>query len=112
MFATAEDLLTPSGVLAVANKYSELGLPYELHIFQHGPHGYALADETSADGSSRYLNPAFAQWHGLSVQWLYRIFGAPSFEDKISPSYSFVLYKAPNTCDVSHSHFIGSCKHF
>lgn len=80
--ATAEDMLTAYGSLPVAKKYSELGLGYELHIFQHGPHGYALADETSADGSSRYLNPAFAQWHGLSVQWLYRIFGAPSFEDK------------------------------
>ena len=80
--ATAEDMLTGYGSLPVAKKYSELGLGYELHIFQHGPHGYALADETSADGSSRYLNPAFAQWHGLSVQWLHRIFGAPSFEDK------------------------------
>lgn len=80
--ATAEDMLTGYGSLPVAKKYSQLGLGYELHIFQHGPHGYALADETSADGSSRYLNPAFAQWHGLSVQWLYRIFGALTFEDK------------------------------
>ena len=82
LMATAEDMLTGFGALPVVRKYSELGLGYELHIFQHGPHGYALADETSADGSSRYLNPAFAQWHGLSVQWLHRIFGAPAFEDK------------------------------
>ena len=80
--ATAEDMLTGFGALPVAKKYSELGLGYELHIFQYGPHGYALADETSADGSSRYLNPAFAQWHGLSVQWLHRIFGEPTFEEK------------------------------
>jgi acetyl esterase/lipase len=80
--ATAEDLLTGYGALPVAQKYSSLGLGYELHIFQHGPHGYALADETSADGSSRYLNPAFAQWHDLSVQWLRRIFGAPTFVEK------------------------------
>ena len=80
--ATAEDLLTAYGALPVAQKYSKLGLGYELHIFQHGPHGYSLADETSADGSSQYLNPAFAQWHGLSVQWLYRIFGENRFIDK------------------------------
>ncbi len=80
--ATAEDMLTGYGALPVAQKYSRLGLGYELHIFQHGPHGYALADETSADGSSRYLNPAFAQWHDLSVQWLNRIFGAPTFVEK------------------------------
>ena len=82
LMATAEDMLTNYGALPVVRKYSELGLGYELHIFQHGPHGYALADATSADGSSRFLNPAFAQWHGLSVQWLQRIFGAPEFVDK------------------------------
>lgn len=82
LMATAEDVLTGYGALPVARKYSELGLGYELHIFQHGPHGYALASETSADGSSRYLNPSFAQWHGLSVDWLHRIFGAPTFEEK------------------------------
>lgn len=80
--ATAEDMLTGFGALPVAQKYSRLGLGYELHIFQHGPHGYALADETSADGSSRYLNPAFAHWHGLSVMWLHKLFGEPTFEDK------------------------------
>lgn len=82
LMATAEDILTAYGALPVAQAYSKLGLGYELHIFQHGPHGYALADETSADGSSRYLNPAFAQWHDLSVQWLHRTFGAPTFADK------------------------------
>ena len=80
--ATAEDMLTAYGALPVAQKYSKLGLGYELHIFQHGPHGYALADETSADGSSHYLNPAFAQWHDLSIRWLYRIFGENTFADK------------------------------
>ncbi len=80
--ATAEDILTAYGALPVAQKYSKLGLGYELHIFQHGPHGYALADETSADGSSQYLTPAFAQWHDLSIRWLYRIFGENTFTDK------------------------------
>ena len=80
--ATAEDPLTPFGALPVAQAYSKLGLGYELHIFQHGPHGYALADATSADGSSRQLNPAFAHWHELSVRWLLRTFGELTFEDK------------------------------
>ena len=80
--ATAEDALSPYGALTVVNKYSQLGLGYELHMFQHGPHGYALADETTADGSSQVLNPSFAQWHSLSVDWLHRIFGQPQFTDK------------------------------
>ena len=82
LVATAEDMLTGYGTLPVVQKYARLGLGYEVHIFQHGPHGYSLADATSADGSSRYLNEAFAQWHGLSVAWLQRIFGAPEHEDK------------------------------
>ena len=80
--ATAEEMLTGYGALPVANKYRQLGLGYELHVFQHGPHGYALADETTADGSSQVLNPSFAQWHNLSVDWLHRIFGELIFEDK------------------------------
>ena len=80
--ATAEDALSPFGALTVANKYSTLGLHYELHMFQHGPHGYSLADETTADGSSQVLNPSFAQWHSLSVDWLHRIFGELKFVDK------------------------------
>lgn len=82
MVATAEDMLTSYGALPVAQKYSEVGLGYELHIFQHGPHGYSLADETSADGSSQVINPAFAHWHDLSVSWLHKIFGAPVHVDK------------------------------
>ena len=80
--ATAEDGLSPFGALLVANTYSRLGKPYELHMFQHGPHGYSLADETTADGSSQVLNSSFAQWHQLSVDWLYRIFGENQFVDK------------------------------
>lgn len=82
MAATAEDLLTGHGALPVANAYNSLGLGYELHVFQHGPHGYALADETSADGSTQMLNESYAHWHDLSVNWLHRIFGAPVHGDK------------------------------
>ena len=82
MMATAEDGLSPYGALLVANAYSRLGMPYELHMFQHGPHGYSLADETCADGSNQVLNSSFAQWHQLSVDWLYRIFGENKFVDK------------------------------
>ena len=82
MMATAEDGLSPYGALLVANTYSRLGLPYELHMFQHGPHGYALADETSADGSNQVLNASFARWHEMSVDWLYRVWGQLTFNNE------------------------------
>lgn len=80
--ATAQDLLTPYGALAVTNRYSSLGLGYELHVFQHGPHGYSLADETAADGSSQMLNASYAHWLDLSVDWLHKIFGELTHTDK------------------------------
>ena len=82
LMATAEDMLTNYGALPVAQKYAALGLGYELHIFQHGPHGYSLADETTADGSCQMLNPAYAKWLDMSADWLHRLFGAPEFVDK------------------------------
>ncbi len=80
--ATAEDFLTGMGALPIAQKYCQLGLQYELHIFQHGPHGYSLANETTSDGSSRYMNAAFSQWQGLSVEWLHKVFGPLEYVDK------------------------------
>lgn len=82
LVATAEDMLTPYGALAVVNQYAKLGLGYELHIFQHGPHGYALANEVTADGSSQVLNAAYSTWQDLSVEWLKKVYGQPEFVDK------------------------------
>lgn len=91
MMATAEDALTPYGSLAIAKRYSDLGLGYELHVFQYGPHGYSLANETSAMGSSRKLDPSFAHWHKLSVDWILKTFGKPVFEDKNTSRMAVIL---------------------
>lgn len=80
--ATCEDLLTSICTMALVNAYNALGVKFELHIFQHGPHGYSLANEITSDGSNRYLNDAFSQWQELSVQWLHKIFGPLTFTDK------------------------------
>jgi len=82
LVATAPDFLTQFGALPIAQKYAGYGIPYELHIYGHGPHGYSLANETTSDGSSRYMNSAFAQWQGLCVEWLHKIFGPLTYEDK------------------------------
>ena len=80
--STAEDLLTPHGALPIAQKYSQFGTKYELHVFQYGPHGYALANEVSADGSANNMDASYAQWHELSVQWLHRTLGKPEMAEK------------------------------
>ncbi|MBQ7037488.1 MAG: alpha/beta hydrolase [Clostridia bacterium] len=47
-------------------------VPFELHVFSHGLHGYATADETTCD--ERWLDPALAEWIPLSIAWLKRNF--------------------------------------
>ena len=89
--ATAEDLLTTYGALPVAKAYSDLGKPYELHVFQYGPHGYSLANEVTADGSCQVIDPAFAQWQELSVLWLHRTFGKPEFVDKSTSKMAAIM---------------------
>lgn len=91
MMATAEDALTPYGALAIANRYSQLNLGYELHVFQYGPHGYSLADATSACGSSLKLDAAFAHWHALSVEWIYKTLGKLTFEAKKTGRMAAIL---------------------
>ena len=80
--STAEDMLTSFGALPLAKRYSDLRLGYELHIFQHGPHGYSLATDVSADGSSQVLNESYAKWLDMSVHWINKIFGEPTFVDR------------------------------
>lgn len=77
LVATAEDVLTSMSTMPLAQAYNQLGLKFELHIFQYGPHGYSLANEVTADGSAEMLEPQFAQWQELSVQWLHKTFGKP-----------------------------------
>ena len=80
--ATAEDMLTGFGALPLAKRYSDLHLGYELHIFQHGPHGYSLATDVAADGSSQVLNESYAKWLDMSVSWIHKTFGEPTFVDR------------------------------
>lgn len=82
LVATAEDYLTSFGALPVVNRYSQLGLPYEAHIFQHGPHGYSTADVAAANGSEGLVNDSVAHWLQLSVDWMMRIFGMPVLTNK------------------------------
>lgn len=89
--ATAEDMLTSFCTMPLVNTYNNLGLKFELHIFQYGPHGYSLANEVTADGSVQMLEPAFAQWQELSVQWLRKTFGKSAFVDKHTSRMAQIL---------------------
>lgn len=50
------------------------GVPCELHIFPNGNHGLSLSTPQVNVGGG---DESFAQWVGLSVKWLDRVFGNP-----------------------------------
>ena len=81
VFTTAEDSLTYGATLELALAYARQGLPCELHIFEKGPHGYALAEPSSADGSSQVIDPHAAKWLDLSAEWIFAVTGGLEHKD-------------------------------
>ena len=81
MFTTAEDTLTRKSTLDLVMAYEDQNCLLEYHLFQKGPHGYSLANEACADGSSQVINPHVEKWLDLSVEWLFSVFGELEFQD-------------------------------
>lgn len=72
LWHTADDELVPAkNSLLFAAALGEQGVPYELHIFDKGVHGLALADEVT-EANDRFINPHCQIWIDLAVKWLKR----------------------------------------
>ena len=66
IWTTADDGTVPSeSSLELACAYKRLGIPFELHVFEHGRHGLALATEEVNSPA-----PEVAKWVELSITWL------------------------------------------
>ena len=60
---TAEDTLIPvHNSLYMATAYADAGVPFELHVYPHGPHGMALANEITANGQASYIDSRYERW--------------------------------------------------
>lgn len=77
LWATVEDALVPVGqTLAMAQGLTEQKIPYELHVFEGGPHGLSLATQASA-ASQTAIRPDVACWIDLAECWLLCRFALP-----------------------------------
>ena len=47
----------------------EQDIPFELHIFEDGPHGLSLCDETSA-GKEEHINHRCKKWFEMAIDFL------------------------------------------
>ena len=51
---------------------AENGIPFEAHIFPHGPHGLALANEITAS-TATMIDDRIAEWPRLAAGWMKRL---------------------------------------
>lgn len=77
LWATAADALVPvENTIRMANALAKAGIPFEAHIFEDGPHGLSLADQSTA-GSLLELDADAAKWIDLAEAWLRKRFALP-----------------------------------
>ena len=60
---TAEDRLVPvQNALCIATAYANAKRPFELHVYPHGDHGFALATEVTSGGNTAFEDARYARW--------------------------------------------------
>ena len=77
IFASAEDNVVPiENSLKYAEALDSKGIPFEMHIFQKGYHGFSTGEESVYDkDEQRAYNEDTAVWVDLCLRWLDRLFG-------------------------------------
>ncbi|MBE6584204.1 MAG: alpha/beta hydrolase [Ruminococcaceae bacterium] len=55
--------------LLLGEAYSRAGVPFEMHIYPHGPHGIALANSLTDRGNPDFNNERIAEWVRLAAEW-------------------------------------------
>ncbi len=81
VFVTGDDKTCRKGCIQLVSAMENHDVPVEFHLFGFGPHGYSLANEACADGSSQVIDTHVAKWLDLSAEWLIKIFGGLEFTD-------------------------------
>ena len=71
LFATYDDQLVPvENTIKMGQALSDHGVPFEMHIFQKGKHGLALAKQFCSAGYQDNINDSVAAWFPLCIKWL------------------------------------------
>lgn len=74
LWSTAADNLIPiEQTTRMATSLAQNGIPFELHVFEEGPHGLSLADQTSSADAS-LMDKDAKKWTGLVEEWLLKRF--------------------------------------
>lgn len=67
LWTTFEDGLVPcENTMLFASALRKVGVPFEMHVFEKGPHGGATGDKTSCIANHR-----FGAWLDLACDWIF-----------------------------------------
>ncbi|NGP44622.1 alpha/beta hydrolase [Bacillaceae bacterium SIJ1] len=70
LWHTSEDTLVfAENSLQMATALAEKGVPYELHVFENGPHGLSLATDQTAR-EAHHINTSVEPWFNMAMTWL------------------------------------------
>ncbi len=79
MFHTYQDNVVPvENTLLFARALALADVPFEMHIFQRGGHGLAMAKRTTASSKRDDDAAGVEHWFALATAWLWRLFDPPS----------------------------------
>lgn len=71
---TADDVVVPvENALYTAEALSKQKIPFELHIYPHGPHGVACGNWQTSRGNSEWEDAAVARWIDDTVYWMSKV---------------------------------------
>lgn len=80
IWATTEDELVPvAHSLRMAHALADKAIPFEMHIFENGPHGLSLSTQASALVKMQ-IDPGVAKWIDLAEAWLMKRFALSVLE--------------------------------
>ena len=80
IFASRDDDVVPiTNSLSLAGALEKHGIPFELHIFGGGKHGYSLAKFHTSEDEPFRVDSHNAKWFALAVEWLKRTIGDVRF---------------------------------
>lgn len=80
LWTTSQDELVPAKqTLLMALALAKQGIEYEVHVFEKGKHGYALADQSTASHTYQ-MSPIVEKWTEMAKVWLYDHIPVNDFE--------------------------------
>ena len=69
MHTADDEVVTCRHALHLASAYDRVGIPFEMHIYPHAPHGVALANSATDLGRADWNDAAIARWVEHAAYW-------------------------------------------